>query len=315
MILGFLWAIKNGRKYDSIYIYHTGPLTFAAIGILIKKLYEKKTTIWTQDVWPETVFAYGLAKNGISRIILEKFVEWVYSNCDNIIVSSPGYVPFISKYCPEKKVQFIPQWSMTAKLPDSEEQPHQINYPGEFNFVFAGNIGTVQNLENVLSGFGLFLKNTGEKRAWLNLLGDGSQLDHLREYVDKNDIANVKFHGRIPSSDMPWFYDKADVLLIALENRPIYNLTIPAKFQSYLNAGKPIFGIIGGEVASLITNFNLGWVAAPENIPEIAGSFQEITSCSGEVLLAKTTNAGKLLDDQFNRNNIIQKFTDLVFNS
>ena len=85
MILGFLWAIKNGGKYNSVFIYQTGPLTFSSIGILIKIIYKQKITIWTQDVWPETVYAYGIAKNKISRIILEKFVGWVYSHCDNKI--------------------------------------------------------------------------------------------------------------------------------------------------------------------------------------------------------------------------------------
>ena len=315
MTLGWLWAIKNGRKFDSIFIYQTGPLTFSSIGILIKKLYGKKTTIWTQDVWPETVFAYGLANKGMSRILLEKFVAWVYSNCDTITVSCSGYIPVIKKYCPLKSITFIPQWSLTSKLSDLPEPRKEINYPGKFNFVFGGNIGSVQNLENVISGFELFIKITDQKQTWLNLLGDGSFLNHLQEIVSNNKIANVKFWGRINSTDMPCFYDKADILIIALENRPIYNLTIPAKFQSYLNAEKPIFGVISGEVASLITNFNLGWVVTPDNIREIANTFEEISSAKPEILMEKTKNTNSLLEDQFNRKKIIQKITGLVFNA
>lgn len=314
MTLGLLWAIKNGGKFDSIYIYHTGPLTFSSVGILIKKIYKKKTTIWTQDVWPDAVFAYDLAKKGVSRIILEKFVKWVYTNCDNITVSCPGFIPIINKYCPSKNIHFIPQWSLTSKLSNLEEQYREIKYPGKFNFVFAGNIGKVQNLKNVIWGFEQFLKSTSNKEIWLNLIGDGSLLNYLQEEVRANCIGNVKFWGRMKLSDMPNFYDKADILIIALENQPIFNLTIPAKFQSYLNAEKPIFGVISGEVANLISNFNLGWVASPDNIQEIANSFQEISSCKPEILIEKTRNTNILLEDQFNREKIIQEFTDLVFN-
>ncbi|MCX6306291.1 MAG: glycosyltransferase family 4 protein [Bacteroidetes bacterium] len=314
MILGLLWAIKNGRKFDSVFIYQTGPLTFSAIGILIKLFYKKRTTIWTQDVWPETVFAYGLATKGISRLILEKFVGWVYSHCDNITVSCPGYIAIINKYCPSKTIHYVPQWSLTPKVSDLTENPQKIRFPGKFNFVFAGNIGTVQNLENVISGFELFFRNNGDSEAWINLIGDGSLLKHLQEMVMSNKIKNVKFWGRMKSSEIPGLYDQADVLLISLENRPIYNLTIPAKFQSYLNAEKPIFGVIGGEVASLITNYDLGWVSSPDNIREIANSFQEITSCSQEILVEKTRNANTLLVTQFNKEEIIQKLTALVFN-
>ena len=113
---------------------------------------------------------------------------------------------------------------------------------------------------------------------------------------------------------MPYFYEKADVLIVSLENSPIYNLTIPAKFQSYLNAEKPIFGIINGETANLINNYSLGWVASPDSISKIASLFLEIASSNFDILDTKTKNASILLEEQFNRNKIIKTFTELVFN-
>lgn len=314
MILGFLWAIKNGGKYNSVFIYQTGPLTFSSIGILIKIIYKQKITIWTQDVWPETVYAYGIAKNKISRIILEKFVGWVYSHCDNITVSCPGYIPIIQIYCPLKNIRYIPQWSFTKKLIEPNDDNNEITYPGKFNFVFAGNIGTVQNLENVLLGFQKYIEKTANQEVWLNMIGDGSLLNTLKDMVATNNIRNVKFWGRLKSSDMPYFYEKADVLIVSLENSPIYNLTIPAKFQSYLNAEKPIFGIINGETANLINNYSLGWVASPDSISKIASLFLEIASSNFDILDTKTKNASILLEEQFNRNKIIKTFTELVFN-
>jgi glycosyltransferase involved in cell wall biosynthesis len=313
MFLGYFWAIRNGNKFESIFIYQTGPLTFSSIGILIKVLYKKETTIWTQDVWPDTVFAYGIAKKGISRIMVEKFVKWVYSNCDCIAVSCSGFIPIINKYCPEKEISFLPQWSLTTKLLDSNKQSLEIIYPGKFNFVFAGNIGKVQNLENVILGFDRFMKNSSNEEVWLNLIGDGSHLNYLKEKVKTKKIENVKFWGRVKSSDMPSFYEKADTLIISLEDRPIFNLTIPAKFQSYLNAEKPILGIIGGEVAELITNYNLGWVSSPNNIKEIANLLLQIVTSKPEIFFQKVQNANNLLNDQFNREKIIQKFTDIIF--
>jgi glycosyltransferase involved in cell wall biosynthesis len=313
MLLGILWAIKNGKTFDSIYIYQTGPLTFSTAGIIIKKLYHKKVTIWTQDIWPDTVHAYGWAKKGISRKILDSFVKWIYRNCDNVTVSSPGFESIIRQYYPSKIIQFIPQWSFTAKLNGNDTSPI-VKFPGTFNFVFAGNIGKVQNLENVISGFELFQKENPKKGIWLNLIGDGSNLSYLQENVKTNKIENVKFWGRMKSTEMPGLYDKTDVLIIALENQPIFNLTIPAKFQSYLNADKPIFGIINGEVANLIVKYNLGWIASPDCIPDIADIFKEIVSCKPEILVGKIQNTNSLLEEQFNREKIMQKFTDMVFN-
>ena len=312
MILGILWGIKNGKAFDSIYIYHTGALTFSASGIVIKKIYHKKVTIWTQDLWPDTVYAYGWAKKGINKIILDKFVKWIYSNCDNIAITSPGFESVIRKYCPSKIIHFIPQWSSTAKL-NVKEKSQVVEYPGSFNFVFAGNIGKVQNLDNVIMGFDQFLKDTTNKEIWLNIIGDGSHLDFLREKVQENNMANVKFWGRVKAADIPYFYNNADVLIIALANLSIFNLTIPAKFQSYLSAGKPIFGIMEGNVADIIVKHNLGWVAPPDSIADIAYLFQKISCSNSEILFEKTQNMEDLLKDNYNRESLIQTITKLVF--
>ena len=313
MFLGFVWAIRNGRKFDAIYIYHTGPLTFPAIGILIKKLYKKQTIIWTQDIWPDTVYAYGLAKDWFSRMFLEYFVKWIYNNCDSVTVSCPGYVSIISKYCKNQNIKFIPQWSLTKKKTELLETNQNVSFPGKFNFVFAGNIGKVQNLENVILGFNDFINRSQNKEVWLNFIGDGSDLDNLKEKVSSHKIANVKFWGRMKSSEIPYFLDKADILIIALMNKPIFNLTIPAKFQSYLNAEKPIFGVISGEVANLINTYNLGWVAKPEDILGIANSFREISECTDNNLHEKIKNMNALLENNFNREKNIQSFTEIVF--
>ena len=115
------------------------------------------------------------------------------------------------------------------------------------------------------------------------------------------------------SSEIPYFLDKADILIIALMNKPIFNLTIPAKFQSYLNAEKPIFGVISGEVANLINTYNLGWVAKPEDILGIANSFREISECTDNNLHEKIKNMNALLENNFNREKNIQSFTEIVF--
>jgi glycosyltransferase involved in cell wall biosynthesis len=239
----------------------------------------------------------------------------VYTNCDNINVSSPGFITIINKYCPSKDIYFIPQWSYISKHKESDKQSLKIEYPGKFNFVFTGNIGKVQNLENVILGFDKFLKNSSVKAVWLNLIGEGSHLYYLQEKVKKNKIENVKFWGRIKSADMSFFYDKADVLIISLEDKPIFNLTIPAKFQSYINAEKPIFGVIRGEVAEIIGKYNLGWVSSPDDIEEIANSMLNIVLCNPKILFEKTRNANNLLMEQYNREKIIRRFTDIVFHS
>jgi glycosyltransferase involved in cell wall biosynthesis len=64
-----------------------------------------------------------------------------------------------------------------------------------------GNVGTVQNLENVIRGFALAAKSHTEIN--LNIIGDGSNLEALKNIVKEKNIVNVYFWGRRPLKEMP----------------------------------------------------------------------------------------------------------------
>ena len=81
-----------GKHFDKVFIYQTGPLTLATAGIFLKKLYKSKVTIWTQDLWPETVYAFGFKQTKFLSFCLDHFVKWIYKNCDNkpLIIKIPS---------------------------------------------------------------------------------------------------------------------------------------------------------------------------------------------------------------------------------
>ena len=67
-------------------------------------------------------------------------------------------------------------------------------------------------------------------------------------------IRNIEFLGRKPLVEMSNYFQASDVLIISLIDSPIFELTIPSKFQAYLATEKPIMGTINGEVSTLIEN-------------------------------------------------------------
>jgi len=54
-----LVSLFIGRTYDNVFVYHVGPLTQAIPAVLIKKFFGGKFYIWTLDIWPDSVYAYG----------------------------------------------------------------------------------------------------------------------------------------------------------------------------------------------------------------------------------------------------------------
>lgn len=301
-----LISLFVGRNYDHVFIYQTGPLTLALPGIFIKKIYKKKVTIWTQDVWPDTVYAYGFKKTKLLEKILDTLVKFIYKSMDNILVTCEGFIEKINMYVPEKKIDWVPNWSNIKEGNSNID----VKLPGKFNFTFTGNVGKVQNLENVILGFSKAFKGSDE--VFLNIVGDGSHLEILKKIVTVNEIKNVIFYGRQPLEKMNAYFEASDVLIISLIDEEIFRITIPQKFQAYLSANKPIMGVIAGEVKDLVLKYEIGKVAKPNNIDSIAAVFEEFIKESKVVEDNFGNKAKKLNDSLFNREKNILKITSIL---
>ena len=86
-----------------------------------------------------------------------------------------------------------------------------------------------------------------------------------------NGIQNVIFHGRKPSEEMPRYYTFADAMIVTLTANPLVSLTLPAKVQSYMAAGKPILASANGEIANVIKESGAGFCGGWKNLYQPAG--------------------------------------------
>ena len=299
----------RGRRYDRIFVYQTGPLTVALAAVIARMFYRQKVVIWTQDLWPDTVFAYGFRKTRLRKVLLNAFVKWIYKRCDVIIVSSQGFTDKIRRMVPGKEVIFVPNW------PDINGRGIAIKgLPEGFNFTFAGNVGKVQNLKNVIAGFALFAERN-HPDAWLNIIGDGSNLMPLRSFVEKEEIPNVNFTGYRPRNEMPSYFAASDVLVISLDDAPLFELTVPLKFYSYLTASRPIYSVVNGEVARMVDRYSLGISADPSDVASISRGFEELYYASQAELMNYSANAAELICNRFSKEKNIARITSILWPS
>lgn len=279
-----LHVLRESRSVDAVFVYHTGPLTQALPLVFVKLLRRTRTVIWTQDVWPDTVFAFGFPDHGAFAVVLKAFVRFIYKFCDEVLVSSPGFVERLKPYCsPATNICFVPQWVPDAFL---RTRPPSVDLRGEGTlFIFTGNIGTMQNLENVIRAFG----RLSPEIATFLLLGDGNSRDRLEKIVESEHITNVHFLGSVDMAEVKTCIEACDFSVLSLSSNKLISLTIPAKFQTYLAAGKPILAVANGEVKSLVESKDLGFVADPDDIDEIAAAIERAskTTCTERVVWSK----------------------------
>ena len=297
-----IFFIKK-KKYDSIFVYQVGPLTQIIPALFSKLFFKNKITIWILDLWPYSVYGFGLKKNFITKSLLNILCKISYIFSDNILVSNEGFIKKINYYVPTKEIHFIPQWIPKEIKFNYEDFENKFD-SDKINFLFAGNIGKVQNLENIITCFSDCPEN-----IVLNIVGDGSNLENLKNLSIKLNSKNVIFHGRVPFKEISNWLLSSDILIISLIDKLSFNLTVPAKFQAYLGAFKPIFGVINGETSRIIKKYKLGLASDANNLNSIK---ENIINFSKENSFYKTESAKKLLKETYNFNIISNKVLNII---
>jgi glycosyltransferase involved in cell wall biosynthesis len=300
VVAGTVAALFKARGYDRIFVYQTGPLTLAIPAVIAGRLYGIPVTIWTQDIWPDMVYSYGFKKTRLLDWFLGLIIRFVYANCAEILVSCEGFGRRIEEYVAGARITHCPNWPTVIPDGGTERMP----LPAGFNFTFAGNVGKLQNLENILRGFALAVKKQPELR--LNIVGDGSHLEALKAIAKDEGVAGVTFWGRYASHQMPAFFRASDVMIVALSNTPGLNLVVPAKFQAYLAFHKPVFAVMNGEVKRLVEEHGIGLSADPDSPEGIRDGFLEFYFRRQGGTDSFAANARRLLETQYDRARIIQ---------
>ena len=306
MINGSILALKIGKKYDYVFGFNMSALTGMFPAIVIKKLYKKPVTFWAQDIWPDSVYAYGFKKTKVLSFFLDKFVKFLYYNIDAIAISGKGFESKLRPYCKEDlKFNYLPNWADDL---DMDIDAVSFSKEKRTHFTFAGNVGKVQNLDNIIKAFDK-LPNEYQNKAQLNIIGDGSALEELKEISKKE---NIIFHGRKPRNEMAKYYKASDFLIVSLVDKPIFSLTVPAKTQTYILAKKPILAIINGDTADIIKENNLGYTASPTNLEDIESIFIKTIDTNKVQIEQFTQNCDNLTNTIFNKNIIIDNLLELT---
>ena len=294
---------KIAKGIDFIFVSQTGPLTVALPAIAAGKEYGIPVAIWVQDIWPDAVYSYGIPKNALTSFFLDRFIRKVYTACDTIFISSRRFSETINQYV-DKKCIYTPNWLN----PTNEVESSLRLDKSKFHFTFTGNVSMYQNLLNTIKGFAA----AKLEDCVLNIVGDGSYIEHLREFIVSQNIKNVVLHGRYPYNEMNDILSQSDVLVLPLIPDEGIMKTEPFKIQSYLHAGKPMFGIVGGSGKDIIEENHLGLCSAPDDIDDIARGFKDMISFARENTSAVIESSAALMETRFNKTLIVQTFVNHI---
>ncbi len=241
---------KINKNFDVSFVFGTSPVTQAYPAIVLKKRKSVPIVLNCQDLWPESIKAYGIKERSLIFKIIKKMSKYLYSKCDLIVNSSPKFSNYLVRTCGIKqdKMTFIPNFAENFYL-DLDNTKSNNN---KKHLMFAGNIGKVQGLDTLVDAVSL-LDNEIKSKIIIDILGEGSYETELRSKIDKLNLSHLfVFHGKKNFEELKHYYEQCDALILTLAGDSSISDTIPSKLQGYMGAGKPILGAINGASNDII---------------------------------------------------------------
>lgn len=304
------------KKYDIIFGVQLSPIISVIPAILCKKIMAIPLHLWVLDIWPDSVVSAKISPKNIFFRYLEELCRAIYLSADILFLSSCGFKKRLinMKVCGPKFVEF-PQWVESSYR-------HDIEFGGKTDcevksvlapwskkkiFLFAGNLGEVQDFPSLLAGF----KGAGclDELVFL-ILGDGRYKDTILKIISSKKLtANVFCLGRYPSDYMPLFYHYADFLVFSLMDIPIFELTLPGKIQSYMSSGTPILGMVNGEAAAVIKDANCGLTVPSGDVDAFARLLDKCCLESSNEMIMLGNNGKKYATRNYNFESLLKKAT------
>lgn len=254
------------EDFDVVYSFSLSPIIAVSGANKYKKKHHVPHYLHCLDLWPESVLVtHAMKKKSLGYRLLYRWSKSIYSKADEILVSSPS---FESYFRDELELKDIPIAYVPQPAFLSPQEGDDIVYSTPNNFLYAGNIGSLQLVENLALGFSL-LK---EGEATLHIIGMGSRKEAVESLIKEKGLQDrVIYHGPLPRKKTSCYYKNCEGIIVSLKDEGYVGKTIPNKLISSLSFGKPIFALIGGDGKALLEKTGgafFGKSESPEDIAE-----------------------------------------------
>lgn len=246
-----LW--RNVKKKDDVFIV-TNPAPLLLFVALLKKIKGFRLFILVHDVFPENTIPANIFRK--SNNLLYKFLKLIfrksYQKADKLIVLGRDMKDVMLKKIGDSqkyKIEIIENWAET----DIEFREKTQN--NKIDIQYAGNIGRVQGIMNILSVF----SKLNNKNIQLTLWGRGALVGQVEEFILKNKKNNISYKGGYSRKEQNDVLNSMDIAIVTLADG-MFGLGVPSKTYNILASGHPIIfiGDLTSEIALMIKENKCG---------------------------------------------------------
>ena len=308
-ISGFFWNLFNRIKADYCFMFETSPMTQCVIGVWYAKKNKVPLYLYVQDLWPENVEIVTGIKSPLVIEPIQKMVDYIYKNCDEIFVTSPSFVKAVcnrKKKVAEEKVHYWPQYAEEFYRPMERKQLKEIAETDVFKIIFTGNVGYAQGLD-ILPKTAKLLKDKGKKLIFC-IVGEGRYLPELQKEISDLKVEDMFcMISRQPAEKIPELLAVCDAAFLSFMETKLFEMTIPAKLQSYMACGMPVLAAAGGESKRVIEEAGCGICSPCGDAEALSTSIAAMMMCSEQEMNKMKKNSREYFVKNFEKQKLMNE--------
>lgn len=293
---------KLDEEFDVVYSMSLSPLISISGGTEYARKHHVRHVLHCLDLWPESpVITKAIHRNSISYRILFRWSKKIYSGLDKILISSPSFESYFRDelHVNNVPIQFVPQPPMIGEPKDIFEYDHKVN------FVFAGNVGTLQLVEEVIKAVELVKDKLD---VCLSVIGMGARVASVKRLIVSHHLEdNVHFYGVRSRESTAGFYVNATAIVISLTGEGWVGKTIPGKLNGALYYGRPILACLQGDGRRVLEEAGGSCFAPSESAEGIAQAMLEVGSKSADELAKMGDNNRRYFREHFDTNLVVSE--------
>ena len=264
------------------YLVYASPVTSAVGPIFAKMLNRRPVITYLPDLWPDSVFASGIAGEGSGgRLIgstLTHLSRWIYAQSDFVIATSElMQEQLIDRGVSVDRTTTVYNWideSILQSDNGSQMLRHSLGLDDEFLIVYSGNLGRLQKVDTFLEAAALLHR---EEHIRFIFAGSGERQTDLRARARELNLNNTHFLDQLEIQDAVLLLQAADAQLIGLANDPQLNMTVPSKLQFGMATRTPAIVAAQGETARLAEASGGGITVADGSAEAVAAAILDLS--------------------------------------
>lgn len=289
------------------------PITVGFSGWLVSLARRVPMVFNVQDVWPDCLVLIDQLRNPLLIRTFQHLEKFIYRASARITVLSDGMKEnLLRKGVPAEKIAVIPNWANIEAIRPVERQnsfraAHGLN--GDFVVMFAGNLGFIAMLDNVIETARLLQNNSSIQFL---IVGEGNAKAGLVNRANELGLRNVRFLPTQSKEVLPEMLGAADLSLVTL-NKQLGQLNVPSKTYSIMASARPVLASVplDSEIASLVREADCGEGVPPENPAAMAEAISRLAA-QPEKLRQFGDNGRRYVEENLSRRRLTAQYNDLL---